>query len=102
MLYVKFQDFLGKSDPYLEISKRASDGSWQVVHRTEVSQIFFIFAEKYSYAKKDNDISFQVLLNFLAILVFSCMNIHVFDLTATHSEYTIDYNILFINALVHA
>ena len=31
------QDFLGKSDPYLEILRATSDGSWQVVHRTEVS-----------------------------------------------------------------
>ncbi|WAR12869.1 CPNE3-like protein, partial [Mya arenaria] len=30
------KDFLGKSDPYLEILKRTSDGGWQVVHRTEV------------------------------------------------------------------
>lgn len=30
------QDLFGKSDPYLEIQKAASDGSWQVVHRTEV------------------------------------------------------------------
>ncbi|XP_048765643.2 copine-3-like [Ostrea edulis] len=30
------KDFLGKSDPYLEILKKAADGSWQVVHRTEV------------------------------------------------------------------
>ncbi|XP_061179725.1 copine-3-like [Saccostrea echinata] len=42
MVHMKFsatkldnKDFLGKSDPYLEISKKAS-GSWQVVHRTEV------------------------------------------------------------------
>ncbi|XP_053401185.1 copine-3-like isoform X2 [Mercenaria mercenaria] len=30
------KDFLGKSDPYLQISKGNPDGSWQVVHRTEV------------------------------------------------------------------
>lgn len=30
------KDFLGKSDPYLEILKGNPDGSWQVVHRTEV------------------------------------------------------------------
>ncbi|KAJ8303430.1 hypothetical protein KUTeg_019826 [Tegillarca granosa] len=30
------KDFMGKSDPYLEISKSAPDGTWQVVHRTEV------------------------------------------------------------------
>ncbi|XP_060567238.1 copine-3-like [Ruditapes philippinarum] len=30
------KDFLGKSDPYLQISKGNSDGSWQVIHRTEV------------------------------------------------------------------
>jgi hypothetical protein len=31
------KDFLGKSDPYLEVLKATSDGSWQVVHRTEAS-----------------------------------------------------------------
>ncbi|KAL4234128.1 Copine-4 [Mactra antiquata] len=30
------KDFLGKSDPYLEILRATSDGGWQVVHRTEV------------------------------------------------------------------
>ncbi|XP_060567212.1 copine-3-like [Ruditapes philippinarum] len=30
------KDFLGKSDPYLEILRGNPDGSWQVVHRTEV------------------------------------------------------------------
>lgn len=30
------KDFMGKSDPFLEISRQVSDGSWQVVHRTEV------------------------------------------------------------------
>ncbi|KAK6185839.1 hypothetical protein SNE40_007985 [Patella caerulea] len=30
------KDFMGKSDPYLEILKETMDGSWQVVHRTEV------------------------------------------------------------------
>ena len=30
------KDFLGKSDPYLEFSRQAPDGRWQVVHRTEV------------------------------------------------------------------
>ncbi|XP_041375348.1 copine-3-like isoform X1 [Gigantopelta aegis] len=30
------KDFMGKSDPYLEILRPVSDGSWQVVHRTEV------------------------------------------------------------------
>ncbi|XP_064611987.1 copine-4-like isoform X2 [Liolophura sinensis] len=30
------KDFLGKSDPYLEFSRACSDGTWQVVHRTEV------------------------------------------------------------------
>ncbi|XP_067651173.1 copine-3-like isoform X4 [Haliotis asinina] len=30
------KDTFGKSDPYLEILKKAPDGSWQVVHRTEV------------------------------------------------------------------
>ncbi|XP_036366761.1 copine-3 isoform X1 [Octopus sinensis] len=30
------KDFFGKSDPFLEFSRQNSDGSWQVVHRTEV------------------------------------------------------------------
>ncbi|KAM4688446.1 copine-3 [Discoglossus pictus] len=30
------KDFFGKSDPYLEFHKQASDGRWQMVHRTEV------------------------------------------------------------------
>ncbi|KAI8790172.1 copine-3 [Biomphalaria glabrata] len=30
------KDFFGKSDPYLEIQRASADGSWQVVHRTEV------------------------------------------------------------------
>jgi len=30
------KDFLGKSDPYLEISKESLDGSWVLVRRTEV------------------------------------------------------------------
>lgn len=30
------KDFLGKSDPYLEVQRATMDGSWQVVHRTEV------------------------------------------------------------------
>ncbi|KAK3760019.1 hypothetical protein RRG08_064692 [Elysia crispata] len=29
------KDFLSKSDPFLEISRLQSDGTWQVVHRTE-------------------------------------------------------------------
>ena len=36
---------------------------------------------------------------FLAIIVFSFIDIY--DLTATYSDYTIDLNILFVNALVH-
>jgi len=32
-----FQDFLGKSDPYLEFAKQNPDGSFSPVHRTEVS-----------------------------------------------------------------
>ena len=31
------QDFLGKSDPYLEFQKQNPDGSFSVVHRTMVS-----------------------------------------------------------------
>lgn len=30
------QDTFGKSDPFLEFFKKADDGKWQLVHRTEV------------------------------------------------------------------
>jgi len=30
------KDFMGKSDPYLEFSRQVTDGSWQVVYKTEV------------------------------------------------------------------
>jgi hypothetical protein len=30
------KDFMGKSDPYLEFSRRMPDGAYQVIHRTEV------------------------------------------------------------------
>lgn len=30
------KDFMGKSDPFLEISRAQPNGTWQVVHRTEV------------------------------------------------------------------
>ncbi|XP_076469847.1 copine-3-like [Babylonia areolata] len=30
------KDFMGKSDPYLEILRPTLDGSWQIIHRTEV------------------------------------------------------------------
>ncbi|RXM33545.1 Copine-2 [Acipenser ruthenus] len=33
---VSFQDFFGKSDPYLEFHKQGDDGKWMLVHRTEV------------------------------------------------------------------
>ena len=33
---VHWQDFLGKSDPYLEFAKHNSDGSFTPVHTTEV------------------------------------------------------------------
>ena len=35
-LYI-LQDFIGKSDPFLELSKLKSDGGSLVVHRTEVA-----------------------------------------------------------------
>jgi len=36
MFLVVFQDFFGKSDPYLEFHKQGDDGKWMMVHRTEV------------------------------------------------------------------
>jgi len=39
-----FQDFMGKSDPYLEFSRQMPDGKLQVVHRTEVQHTdFFLY-----------------------------------------------------------
>lgn len=35
------QDTFGKSDPFLEIFKKADDGKWQLVHRTEVISPFY-------------------------------------------------------------
>lgn len=35
-LLVFFQDFFGKSDPYLEIFRQTPDGKWVLAHRTEV------------------------------------------------------------------
>ena len=42
-----FQDFLGKSDPYLVISKELPDGSKVVVHKTEVLSLsnFLLMAD---------------------------------------------------------
>jgi len=34
--FVFIQDFLGKSDPYLELARSKEDGTFVVVHRTEV------------------------------------------------------------------
>ena len=33
------QDMFGKSDPYLEFAKQNADGSYSVVHRTEVGVV---------------------------------------------------------------
>ena len=38
LAYPFIQDFLGKSDPYLEFAKQNPDGSFSPVHRTEVSE----------------------------------------------------------------
>ena len=35
-IFADKKDFLGKSDPYLVISRGNPDGSWSTVHRTEV------------------------------------------------------------------
>jgi len=37
-----FQDFMGKSDPYLEFSRQMSDGKFVAVHRTEVFKPYFL------------------------------------------------------------
>lgn len=37
LIIILTQDFLGKSDPYLELARSKEDGTFVVVHRTEVS-----------------------------------------------------------------
>ena len=39
------QDFLGKSDPYLEFAKENPDGSFTVVHRTQVTMIVCVVSD---------------------------------------------------------
>lgn len=41
LLYLP-QDFMGKSDPFLQISKVKPDGGALLVHRTEVRQNHFV------------------------------------------------------------
>ena len=36
------QDFLGKSDPYLEFAKQNTDGTFTVTHRTQVTLIVYV------------------------------------------------------------
>ena len=43
------QDFLGKSDPYLELARSKEDGTFVVVHRTEVCLKYYVMK---SYNKK--------------------------------------------------
>lgn len=40
------QDFLGKSDPYLEFARSKEDGTFVVVHRTEVSVEIIYYISK--------------------------------------------------------
>ena len=42
VLCVRVQDFLGKSDPYLEFAKQNTDGTFTVVHRTQVTLIAYV------------------------------------------------------------
>lgn len=44
-IYTLYQDFFGKSDPYLEFHKQGEDGKWMLVHRTEV--IYIINCDSY-------------------------------------------------------
>ena len=41
-LFFKNQDFMGKSDPYLEFSRPMLDGKLQAVHRTEVQMCHIV------------------------------------------------------------
>ena len=50
---------MGKSDPYLEILRKNTDGSWQVVHRTEVKVKRELFDKK---NRLKNKISRLILL----------------------------------------
>ena len=47
--YFFSQDFLGKSDPYLELARSKEDGTFVVVHRTEVCLKYYVMK---SYNKK--------------------------------------------------
>ena len=62
MLYVNgfgclIQDFLGKSDPYLEFAKENLDGTFSVVYRTQV-----IMAKKCSVTVFQMYVSFVYLI----------------------------------------
>lgn len=37
LLGFSLQDFLGKSDPFLELYKQSDAGTWQLVYRSEVA-----------------------------------------------------------------
>jgi hypothetical protein len=62
------KDFFGKSDPFLEISAMASDGTWLLVHRTEVIKKtldprwkpFTIPVNKLSNGDDNRQIRFQI------------------------------------------
>ena len=40
---ISIQDFLGKSDPFLELARSKEDGTFVVVHRTEVINILLCY-----------------------------------------------------------
>lgn len=52
ILYLPMQDFLGKSDPYLEFARQNPDGSYTVVHKIPVRMTE---PHTYMYTRKSVD-----------------------------------------------
>ena len=50
--YIFIQDFLGKSDPYLELARSKEDGTFVVLHRTEVINIVVMLFGALIYKKE--------------------------------------------------
>ena len=62
--YIFIQDFLGKSDPYLELARSKEDGTFVVVHRTEVIDIVVMLFGALIYKKKSCIKSLILFLKF--------------------------------------
>ena len=76
--YIFIQDFLGKSDPYLELARSKEDGTFVVVHRTEVIDIVVMLFGALIYKKKlhkEPNFFFKVLCDLRSVnmvLVHEC------------------------------